>query len=67
MLVLSRRAGETIHIGDDVVVTVVRIGHNNMRIGIDAPQSTEIVRGELLVRDQQNVMPRRTGRESNEQ
>lgn len=67
MLVLSRRPGQTIHIGDDVVVTVVRIGHNNMRIGVEAPQSTEIVRGELLVRDQQNVMPRRTGRESNEQ
>ena len=59
MLVLGRRPGEAIVIGDDIVVTVVRIGHNNVRIGVDAPKSINVARQELVDRDQQNVMPRR--------
>lgn len=47
MLVLSRKAGERILIGDDVAVTVVRIGPNSVRIGIEAPRSMNIVREEL--------------------
>ncbi|MCL4111608.1 UNVERIFIED_CONTAM: hypothetical protein GTU68_033548 [Idotea baltica] len=47
MLVLSRKPGERILIGDDVAVTVVRIGPNNVRIGIEAPRSMNIVREEL--------------------
>lgn len=47
MLVLSRKPGERIMIGEDVVVTVVRIGPNNVRIGIDAPRDLNIVREEL--------------------
>jgi carbon storage regulator len=47
MLVLSRKPGERILIGDDVVLTVVRIGPNNVRLGIDAPKSMNIVREEL--------------------
>ncbi|MBW3540019.1 MAG: carbon storage regulator [Planctomycetes bacterium] len=47
MLVLSRKPGERIMIGDEVVVTVVRIGPNNVRIGIDAPAEMNIVREEL--------------------
>ncbi len=48
MLVLSRRLGERIHIGDDVVITVVRIGPLSVRIGIEAPRDTNIVRKELI-------------------
>ncbi len=48
MLVLSRRVGERIYIGDDVSVTVVRISPTEVRIGIEAPLSTPIVRKELL-------------------
>ena len=59
MLVLGRKPGEAIVIGDDIVVTVVRIGHNNVRIGVDAPKSINVARQELVDRDQQNVMPRR--------
>ncbi len=47
MLVLSRKAGERILIGDDVVINIVRIGPNTVKIGIDAPKTTSIVREEL--------------------
>lgn len=47
MLVLSRKPGERIMIGDEVTVTIVRIGPNNVRIGIEAPRSMNIVREEL--------------------
>ena len=47
MLVLSRKAGERILVGDDVAITVVRIGPNSVRIGIEAPRSMNIVREEL--------------------
>ena len=47
MLVLSRKPGERILIGDDVVITIVRIGPNTVRVGIDAPRKTSIVREEL--------------------
>lgn len=48
MLVLSRKAGERILIGDDVAITIVRIGPNSVRIGIEAPKSMNIVREELI-------------------
>lgn len=47
MLVLSRKAGERILIGDDVVISVVRIGPNTVKIGIEAPRDMNIVREEL--------------------
>ncbi|WP_437224609.1 carbon storage regulator [Planctomicrobium sp. SH661] len=47
MLVLSRKPGERILIGDDIAVTVVRIGPNTVRIGIEAPRTMNIVRDEL--------------------
>jgi carbon storage regulator len=49
MLVLSRKPGERILIGDNVTVTIVRIGPNNVRLGIDAPREMNIVREELCV------------------
>ena len=49
MLVLSRKPGERILIGENVTVTIVRIGPNNVRLGIDAPRQVNIVREELCV------------------
>jgi carbon storage regulator len=49
MLVLSRKSGERILIGDNVTVTVVRIGPNNVRLGIEAPRELNIVREELCI------------------
>jgi carbon storage regulator len=47
MLVLSRKVGERIQIGDDVTITVVRINPTAVRIGIDAPGDCAIVREEI--------------------
>jgi carbon storage regulator len=47
MLVLSRKPGEKILIGQNVTVTIVRIDHNTVRIGIEAPRDMNIVREEL--------------------
>lgn len=48
MLVLSRRIGESIVIGDNVTVTVVDIDRGKIRIGIDAPRDVPVLRSELL-------------------
>ena len=47
MLVLSRKTGERIMIGDEVTITVVRIGPNVVRIGIDAPRDVTVHRQEI--------------------
>ncbi len=47
MLVLSRKTSERILIGDEIAITIVRIGPNSVRIGIEAPKSMNIVREEL--------------------
>jgi carbon storage regulator len=57
MLVLSRKPGERILIGDDVAVTIVRIGPNTVRLGIDAPRDMNIVREELCQRAEANGHP----------
>lgn len=54
MLVLSRKPGERILIGSDVKITVIRIGPNSVRIGIDAPGHLNIVREELVL-DEKNA------------
>lgn len=48
MLVLSRRVGESIVIGDDVVVTVLEVRGDVIRVGVDAPRSVAVHRRELL-------------------
>lgn len=47
MLVLSRKAGQRIHIGDDIVVEVRRIAGNRVTIALEAPRNFRILRGEL--------------------
>ena len=44
MLVLSRKTSQTIEIGENVRVTVVRISRDQVRLGIDAPKDVKIVR-----------------------
>lgn len=48
MLVLSRKHNETLHIGNDVVITIVRVRGDSVRIGIQAPKDVHIMRSELL-------------------
>lgn len=47
MLVLTRKAGETIRIGREITIRVVRCGPGRIRLGIEAPASVKVVRGEL--------------------
>jgi carbon storage regulator len=47
VLVLSRKLGERILIGDKIAVTVVKIGHGGVRIGVEAPPELAVVREEL--------------------
>lgn len=47
MLVLSRKIGETISVGDGIEIVVNRISGNRVTLGIKAPGSVRIVRGEL--------------------
>ena len=48
MLVLSRKQGERIMIGDKVSITIVKIGPNVVRVGIEAPREVNVVRKELI-------------------
>jgi carbon storage regulator len=49
MLVLTRRANESIVIGDDITVTILAVTPGGVRIGIDAPRETRIHRAEIVV------------------
>ena len=48
MLVLSRRAGESVVLGDDITITVLEVRGDVVRVGIDAPRSLKVHRAELL-------------------
>lgn len=48
MLVLSRRVGESVVVGDDVTITVLEVRGDVVRVGIDAPRSVAVHRAELL-------------------
>ncbi|GKV69405.1 carbon storage regulator [Sporosarcina sp. NCCP-2716] len=48
MLVLSRRPNESIKIGDDIELKIIEVKGDTVRIGIEAPKSVEILRGELV-------------------
>jgi carbon storage regulator len=50
VLILTRRAGETLMIGDDISVTILGINGNQVRIGISAPRNVDVYREEIYVR-----------------
>lgn len=47
MLILTRRVGETLVIGDDIKVTVLGVKGNQVRIGVEAPKDTRVDREEI--------------------
>lgn len=59
MLILTRRPGETVMIGDDVTVTVLGVKGNQVRVGVNARKEVEVHREEIYVRIKQRQSNRR--------
>ena len=63
MLMMSRREGETILIGDDIEIVIAHIGRSRVKVGIRAPRETPVIAREVkLVRDE-NLAAARAGAE----
>lgn len=52
MLILTRRIGETLMVGDEVTVTVLGVKGNQIRLGVNAPKDVEVHRSEIYERIQ---------------
>ena len=52
MLILTRRVGETLMVGDDVTITVLGVKGNQVRIGVNAPKDVAVHREEIYQRIQ---------------
>ncbi|HSG10242.1 MAG TPA: carbon storage regulator CsrA [Gammaproteobacteria bacterium] len=53
MLILTRRVGETLMVGDDITVTVLGVKGNQVRIGVNAPKNVAVHREEIFDRIKQ--------------
>lgn len=51
MLVLSRKVTEQIRIGDDIVITIVKIGGTTVSVGIEAPKTINVMRREIVEKE----------------
>ncbi|GGC07879.1 carbon storage regulator CsrA [Marinobacterium sp. D7] len=60
MLILTRRVGETLMVGDDVTVTVLGVKGNQVRIGVNAPKDVSVHREEIY----QRIQREKSGQES---
>ena len=57
MLILTRRVGETLMVGDEVTVTVLGVKGNQVRIGVNAPKEVAVHRAEIYQRIQHEKSP----------
>ena len=65
MLVLTRRVGETLMIGDDITVTVSGVKGSQVRLGVNAPKSVAVHRGEIFIQIQKEREESAEGRVAN--
>ena len=57
MLVLSRKEGERLKLGDSIVLTIVRVAGDKVRLGIEAPNDVLVLREELEPHDPDRPLP----------
>ena len=62
MLILTRKPGERVRIGEDIVITVFGVNGNQVRIGVDAPRAIEVHREEIYERIQHEQRQEKTSR-----
>lgn len=65
MLILTRRPGESITIGDDIVVTVVEVSGSQVRVGISAPREVRVLREEIhkQIQEENRAAAKKIGQE----
>ena len=55
MLILTRRIGESLNIGDEIEISIVKVKGNQIVLGIEAPREISVIRSELLSEDEHVV------------
>jgi carbon storage regulator len=55
MLVIRRRSGEALLVGDDIEIEILEIGHSHVKLGIHAPKEVLLLRKEIQITGQQNL------------
>ena len=66
MLVLSRKVGERIHVGDNITLEIRRIAGNRVTLALDAPRNVRILRGELEIAAREFRLPESNQHENHE-